>query len=79
MKTLRRLFLFAMAAGMLFACTKEADELFFADKTGPGLKKAPIVNPASGLDQQRFVTIFGLLMLKQSYDLENETVMERRK
>lgn len=39
MKTLKRLFLFMMAAGLLFACT-DADEILVADDAGPGLKKA---------------------------------------
>ncbi len=56
MKTLKRLFLFMMAAGLLFACT-DTDELLVADDAAPGLKKAPIVNPARGLDQERFVTM----------------------
>ena len=55
MKTLIKIFVL-MSAGLLFSCT-DTDEFLIEDYASPELKKAPIVNPARGLDQERFVTM----------------------
>ncbi|MBW6537701.1 MAG: alpha/beta hydrolase, partial [Mariniphaga sp.] len=54
MKTLLRIF-FLMAVFSLVAGCNKTDEFF--SENAVELKKAPIVNPAQGLDQERFVTM----------------------
>jgi pimeloyl-ACP methyl ester carboxylesterase len=54
MKTLLKIF-FLMAVVSLVAGCNKTDEFF--SENAVELKKAPIVNPAHGLDQERFVTM----------------------
>jgi len=64
MKTSVRIFFLLAVISLVAGCNK-TDE-FFSENVVE-LKKAPIVNPAHGLDQERFVTMKDMVYISESW------------